>query len=301
MKLTAARITDFQSVVRNYYVAYGRHDMPWRQPKADGSFDPYKILVSELMLQQTQVNRAMPKYHQFLELFPTVEALASSSLSVVLTAWSGLGYNRRAKFLHQAAKKLVNDYGGTFPQDIAELVTLPGVGKNTAGAILAYAFNQPVVFIETNIRTVYIRHFFYDQAGIADSEILPLVAATLPQARGKRAARDDEFISSPGAMRKTVGLSHYRTWYWSLMDYGAHLKQTTGNLNKLSMHYSRQSRFEGSRRQVRGQVIRTLTLAPYDLSALQRLIPDERLAAVLADLQAEGLIRQDGTRYTLSE
>ncbi len=187
-------IKDFQAIVWRYYETYGRHDMPWRRPEKDGSFNPYKIMLSEVMLQQTQVTRVIPKYQQFLTRFPDLASLANAEMGEVLRAWNGLGYNRRAKFLHQAARILVNDYHSAFPMSQAELVKLPGIGPNTAGAILAYTYNQPVVFIETNIRTVFIHHFFNDQSGVTDKQIYEAVTRTL-----------------------SVNKSSARTWYWALM------------------------------------------------------------------------------------
>lgn len=272
--MNSAAVADFQATVWSFYRGSGR-DLPWRRPEPDGSFDPYKILVSEIMLQQTQVGRAIPKFHQFLERFPSFEALASVPLGDVLKLWSGLGYNRRAKFLWQAAKQVIDEHGGQLPATTAELVRLPGIGANTAGAVLAYAFNQPVVFIETNIRTVFIHHFFADQPGVTDRQILDLVAATLP--------------------------ADARRWYWALMDYGSHLKQTGGNLNKLSKHYVKQSAFQGSRRQIRGQILRLLGEKTYTLASLQKAIIDERLTGVLGDLLAEGLIEKTARSYRLHQ
>jgi A/G-specific adenine glycosylase len=217
----------FQELVWNYYHDFGRHDLAWRQPEPDGSFDPYKIMVSELMLQQTQVQRVITKYKEFLALFPDVASLAQAQLGDVLRVWMGLGYNRRAKFLHQSATMVMADFGSVFPTDTAQLVKLPGVGINTAGAIASYAYNQPVVFVETNIRTVIIHHFFNDHTGIADKDILKLVEQTL----------DHE---------------HPREWYWALMDYGSYLKQTVGNVSRQSKTYAKQSTFAGSKRQIRG-------------------------------------------------
>ena len=267
------RVEQFQQTVWEYYRAHGRHDLPWRQPEADGLFDPYKILVSEIMLQQTQVARVIPKFREFVAKFPTVADLAKAPLAAVLQAWSGLGYNRRAKFLWQAAQAVMDDHDGKLPASSSQLVKLPGIGPNTAGAVLAYAYNQPVVFIETNIRTVFIHHFLADKQGIADREIADLVARTLP---------DDA-----------------RQWYWALMDYGVHIKQTVGNLNVLSKHYTRQSAFHGSRRQVRGQLLQLLGEQARSLQALRQSITDERLDGVLADLLSEGLIAKTGPRYHL--
>ncbi len=270
----AARLKSFQRTVMAYYQEYGRHDLPWRQPAADGSFDPYKILVSEIMLQQTQVQRVIPKYHDFLERFPTVQQLATAPLADVLRAWSGLGYNRRAKFLHEAAQMISQQSDGQFASDISSLVKLPGVGHNTAAAILAYANDKPVSFIETNIRTVFIHHFFNDQQTVSDEAIMEMVTTTLPKT---------------GA----------RLWYWALMDYGAHLKQTVGNLNQASKTYTKQASFEGSRRQLRGRVIHLLGTGQYSADQLMAKLADQRLDEVLHDLVEEGMIRQQGQQFSL--
>jgi A/G-specific adenine glycosylase len=276
MSISQQQIADFQKVVKDYYAQAGRHDLAWRKPEPTGDFDPYKILVSELMLQQTQVSRVTPKFTQFLELFPTIETLAASSLAAVLTCWSGLGYNRRAKFLHQAAQQIQHEFDGRFPTTIDELVRLPGVGKNTAGAIVAYAFNQPVVFVETNIRTAYFYHFFMGRGVVSDGEVAALVEQTLNHA-------------------------HPREWYWALMDYGAYLKSTGKKLNKLSKYHTKQAPFEGSKRQVRGKVIRTLATQAQTLVQLQSVIPDSRLGQVLDDLLYEGLISKKSDKYNLCD
>jgi A/G-specific adenine glycosylase len=272
--MTRPSLTDFQNIVWNYYQTSGRHDLPWRMPLTDGSFDPYRIMVSELMLQQTQVLRVTPKYYEFLGRFPDVVALAEADLGQVLTVWSGLGYNRRAKFLWQAAGSISQTFHGVFPDTPAGLVSLPGVGKNTAGAILAYAFNQPVTFIETNIRSAYIHHFFADQTYVADAAIIELVEQTLDH-------------------------SNPREWYWALMDYGSYLKKTAGNASVRSLNYTKQSAFHGSRRQIRGQVLKCLTLGAASLSRLEHLIPDDRLPAVLDELLAEQLVHFESGYYRL--
>lgn len=267
------RIQEFQNTVLEYYRVHGRHGLPWRCSNADGTFDPYKILVSEIMLQQTQVPRVVSKFDEFLRLFPDVSSLAAAPLGDVLKAWSGLGYNRRAKFLRQAAQQIVREYGGVLPRTSAELVRLSGVGPNTAGAVLAYAFDVPAVFIETNVRTVFIHHFFAGQQGITDRDILDVAARSLPGSA--------------------------RTWYWALMDYGTHLKQTVGNLNKSSKHYTVQSPFAGSKRQVRGQILRLLANEPRTKAELAELVSDERLPQVLGDLLREGLAEITAARYKL--
>jgi A/G-specific adenine glycosylase len=262
----------FLETLWGYYAAHARTTLPWRQPTSDGTFDPYRIMVSELMLQQTQVARVIPKYLAFLERFPAVDSLAAAELGDVLRMWQGLGYNRRAKFLWQAAQYV--HQLGSFPSTQKELVALPGVGVNTAGAIMAYAYNQPVVFIETNVRTVYIHHFFANRSDVADAEIAALVTQTL----------DDE---------------QPREFYWALMDYGSHLKATIGNPNKASRHYAKQSTFHGSRRQIRGQIIRLLGERPYTPQELRSVVNDERSDAVVQELLAENMIRQQGQAYHL--
>jgi A/G-specific adenine glycosylase len=268
-------VVQFQQTIWQYYREHGRHDLPWRQPEADGSFDPYKILVSEIMLQQTQVQRVMPKYVAFLEAFPNVEVLAAAPLNVVLQLWSGLGYNRRAKFLMRAAQTVVHNFDGIFPQDQKQLVTLPGVGIHTAGAIMAYAYNAPAVFIETNIRTVYIHHFFADQTDIADAAIATIVGETLD--------RDNA-----------------REWYWALMDYGSFLKQSVGNVSRSSKAYVKQSTFAGSNRQLRGAVIRELLDKPKSLEELSQLLPDDRLSTVLATLVQEGMVSEAQGHFSIT-
>ncbi len=264
----------FQETVQKYYLRHGRHDLPWRKLESDGTIDPYRVLVSEFMLQQTQVPRVIPKFWQFMERFPDISTLAKVSLADVLRAWNGLGYNRRAKFLWQAAGMIVRDHAGIVPDNCDELTRLPGIGPNTAGAILAYAYDQPVVFIETNIRTVFIHHFFPKQQRVSDQQIVDQLAQTIPD--------------SP------------RFWFWALMDYGTYLKQQVGNLSARSKHYTKQSAFEGSKRQLRGQVLRLLLNGQLDRQVLAKSIGDTRLAAVLADLSRDGLIVQAGRYYRLA-
>lgn len=266
-------INVFRQTVWDFFVAQSR-DLPWRRPAADGSFDPYPILVSEYMLQQTQVNRVIPKFNEFMMVFPNLESLAEANLAAALRSWSGLGYNRRAQFLHQAAQRLWREYQGRIPADPAKLAELPGIGPNTAAAICVYSFNLPLVFIETNIRTVYIHHFMADQDAVDDKELRPLI-------------------------QKTLDAEQPREWYWALMDYGAYLKQRHGNAARHSKHYSVQSRFTGSPRQIRGTIIRLLAERPLNLAELQKQIADERLEPLLEQLTREGLIHRHGTHFSL--
>lgn len=254
-------LQQFQEIVWDYYAKHAR-DLPWRSSEADGSFDPYKIMVSEIMLQQTQVSRVIPKYEQFLTRFPNVSALADAQLGEVISVWQGLGYNRRAKYLQLAAKQVVREFGGMLPASVEKLEALPGIGKNTAAAICAYAFNQSVSFIETNIRSVYIHHFFNDTEQVHDKDILKFVEQTCDQ-------------EMP------------REWYWALMDYGSYLKSSIGNMSRQSKAYVKQSKFEGSRRQIRGNVLRYLSEGPHTEKDLQERITDERLGLVINDLEKE--------------
>lgn len=260
----------FTRTVWRYYDRHGRHDLPWRQTRL-----PYRILVSELMLQQTQVARVIPKYQTFIAAFPTPHALARAPLAAVLRLWQGLGYNRRARFLHEAAKVITRD---GFPTSYEGIRQLPGVGPYTAGAVLAFAYEKSVPVIETNIRTAYLHHFMRGETSVTDAEILALVSETLPT-------------------RRSV-----REWYYALMDYGAHLKAEVGNKNSQSRHYTVQSRFAGSDRQIRGAIIRLLTGGGSTARVLSAALPDvdrERLANQLMRLMAEGLVVKVGRRYEL--
>lgn len=266
---------DFQATVLGYYKK-NKRSLSWRTPVIKNRMDPYKIMVSEIMLQQTQASRVENKYKQFLEKFPTVHSLAVASLSDVLEVWQGLGYNRRAKYLRDAAVKIVAEYGGMLPDDSSALTKLPGIGPNTAAAIVVYSYDKPAVFIETNIRAVYIYHFFTNQNKVTDKQILELVNRTLPA-------------------------DNFREWYWALMDYGTYIKKQFGSHNSHSKHYAKQSTFHGSKRQVRGQVLRELSHGPLNTSMLSASIQDERLKDVLDDLLHEKLIQYDGNIYRVAD
>jgi A/G-specific adenine glycosylase len=264
----------FVETVWQQYRERGRHDLPWRQ-----TTNPYKILVSEVMLQQTQVERVIGKYQAFIATFPSVKRLAAASLGDVLKLWQGLGYNRRAKFLHAAAVAVVSEYGGMFPKDVQGLQRLPGVGPYTAGAVAAFAYNEPVVMIETNIRQVYLHHFFSKRNEVHDADILQLV-------------------------ERTVSLDTPREWYWALMDYGSYLKRQHGNINQKSKHYTKQSKFAGSDRQIRGAIVKLLTqeAQPLTVGMVQKRLTAFaalRVAEQLAELQTEGMIVKVGFRYQL--
>ena len=244
-----------------------RDHLPWRR-----TTEPYKILVSEIMLQQTQVDRVVPFYNAFIKKFPTAQKLAAAKLPAVLKAWQGLGYNRRAKFLHEAAKIIVRE--GFVGQK------LPGVGPYTAGAISAFAFNKPEVFVETNIRTVFFYHFgFLQKARTSDKELLPLVAEALR--RSKMQPHD---------------------FYAALMDYGSYLKKRGVKLNSRSKHYNKQSKFEGSARQLRGAILRELLKKPATLAQLTKNLSRKRgeVERELGRLMNEGLVMRLESRYQVA-
>ncbi len=269
---------EFTAMLRGFYDEHGRHDMAWRHSEPDGSYDPYKIMVSELMLQQTQVSRVEPKFAAFIALFPSVKVLADATAAEVLRAWNGLGYNRRAKYLHEASLKIMTDFDGKFPDSLEALQVLPGIGPNTAGAIMAYAYNKPVVFVETNIRTVLIHHYFAGQTAIPDKDIITWL---------QKAVRQLE-------VEQVTGFGP-RQFYWALMDYGTFLKKTYGNNIAASKSYTKQSVFKGSRRQIRGKIIRLLTETDEAASENQLLqkLDDERTVSVIESLVKEGLVRRD--------
>ncbi len=270
--LSLSTIHSFQKKVYDHYHKHGR-DLPWRKTK-----NPYHVLVSEIMLQQTQVERVIGKYEEFIAAFPDFASLAEAPLPKLLRLWQGMGYNRRALSLRALAQKVVSGHRGKLPAGPDVLMSLPGVGKYTAGAVLAFAFNKPVVFIDTNIRRVYIHEFLKDRENIRDEEIVPLV-------------------------RQTLDMRNPRKWYNALMDYGAVLKGGQGNPNKRSAHYVRQSPFENSNRQVRGRILKALVAGePLTVTRIARDTGSDalRVKRNLVDLENEGFIRKEGRYYILS-
>lgn len=271
MKLTPQQITSFQETVWEYFRTHQR-PMPWREnPSA------YNVLVSELMLQQTQVSRVVPKFEEFLARFPDIQTLASAPLASVLIAWSGLGYNRRAKFLHEAARKIVDEYKGSIPDKHDKLVTLTGIGSNTAGAILAYAHDEPVVFIETNIRTVLFHHFFTDDGTkVSDKELR-------------------------GIAEQVLDRDNPREWHWALMDYGTYLKKTAGGRLGQSKHHKKQPLLRSSLREMRGRILKTLVAGVLEEKTLRSIVQaDERYDSALKSLQKEGLLVRKGDEISLT-
>lgn len=273
----------FRKAVWAHYRTHGRHTLPWRKTR-----DPYRILVSEVMLQQTQVERVLPFYRDFLKRFPTARKLARAPLRDVLRLWQGLGYNRRAKQLRDAAQEMT--YLPFFSyrrkkvdtEIVKNLEKLPGVGKYTARAVAVFAYNVPEILIETNIRTAVIHRFFPKRnpaiyGGISDKEVEAVLAKVLPA-------------------------KNVREWYWALMDYGSYLKRSGVRLNARSAHYVKQKPFAGSTREARGAILRELSKGARTEARLAGLLGDDRkeqLRLALKILEREGLIRKGSKGFSL--
>lgn len=242
--------------------------MPWRD---EPTF--YHVLVSEIMLQQTQVSRVRIKYASFMDSFPTVAALANAPLADVLREWQGLGYNRRAKYLLQAAQQVTLFGEPTTTEGLAEL---PGIGRNTAAAMMNYVYRTPTPFVETNIRTVYFHHFFSTDQSVSDADILSQV-------------------------EETMDADHPREWFWALMDYGADLKSKGLGRLDMSRHYRKQPPLKGSVREMRGCIIRELSRGPSELKELYHLSKDtSRYSIAIQGLAKEGLIIQKNSVFELT-
>jgi A/G-specific adenine glycosylase len=265
-------IEEFRQMVLAFYQQHKR-PMAWRE-----TTDPYLILVSEIMLQQTQVERVALKYPEFIARFPDFPALARASPADILPVWQGMGYNRRAIALQKCAVRVMTEFGGTLPRDVDILETFPGIGRATASSIAAFAFNLPVVFIETNIRRVFIHFFFSYGDQVNDTEILPLAERALDR-------------------------ENPREWYWALMDLGTSLKKSVPNPNRRSAHYTKQSAFEGSDRKIRGGILRML-VSGQKMTAVQisRACAEEteRVAKILEALESEGFIRREGKYFGIA-
>lgn len=246
-------------------------DLPWRNTR-----DAYEVLVSEVMLQQTQVARVLNRWDRFLKRFPTVDALASASSSDVVDEWQGMGYNRRALALKRCADACAQHHDGRIPRNLDDLLALPGIGPATAAGVRAFAYDVPGLYLETNVRAVFLHELFPDEEGVSDKVIAPLVIESCPE-------------------------DNARGWYYSLLDYGAHLKATVVNPSRRSKEYNRQSKFEGSRRQKRAEIVRLVLASPgvcwqdvlADLNDFEHAAGREDVApdyfqGLLNDLQKDG-------------
>lgn len=289
-----SRIATARSAILRWFGRNGR-DLPWRRSR-----DPWAVLVSELMLQQTQVERVIPKYEAFLERWPTPAALAASPLGDVLRAWSGLGYNRRAKHLHEAAKAVVERFDGVVPRTVEALESLPGIGRYTSRAVASFAFNDDVALWDTNVRRIFLRVF----------------------AGGEFARRVPGEDALERLLTEALPKGKSRDWHGALMDFGSAVctgrspgcgecplaascvaapKFLAGRTPKAAL-VKRQPAFPGSRRQGRGAIIRLLAerrggVAVTEIAALSgRADADELLDALVG----EGLVARRGGEVRLA-
>jgi len=246
-------------------------DFTWRRTS-----DPYAVLVSEVMLQQTQTSRVERYFEVWMERFPVLDALAAASTADVLEAWQGLGYNRRALELKRAADMVSSQYGGVLPADTADLMALPGVGPATAAGILAFAHDRFAVYLETNVRAVLLHELFPEADEVSDREL-------------------SELLLQVNAHAETRGISA-RSLNYALLDYGTYLKKTYPNPSRRSKHHSRQSPYEGSRRQKRARLLEAILAgggqSTLELAALYSYDP-ALTESILGDLAEEGFIAQN--------
>lgn len=307
-------IPQFQKKIFSWYKK-NRRDLPWRN-----TTDSYRILVSEVMLQQTQVARVLPKYKEFLQKFPTLEKLAKASDKTLLRVWAGLGYWRRAKYLKEIAKILLKakktnskmsprrptagrehrsqnpagfedrSFWSLFSEP-KDLEKLPGIGHYTARALACFAFGSTEAFLDTNIRRVYLHFFFSKRKNVSDKEILKVA---------------QKAVTSISHDRRIWMYSHIasREWHYALFDYGA-LMLKDKKINRKSRHYTKQSKFEGSFRSFRTKIIRFILDQPNQTatkSRIKRLLKEAQSPyapeRILAALEKDGLIKKKGGAYS---
>lgn len=269
--LTSSVIELFRKLIYAYF-KNNRRDFPFRN-----EITPYNVLVSEIMLQQTQTGRVAERFLEFKKEFPDFLSLSNAPNKKLLMAWQGMGYNRRVLALKQIAKEVITDYNGQLPDTVDILKTFPQIGHNTASSIAAFAYNKPSIFIETNIRRVYIYFFFPKKKNINDKDILPIVEST-------------------------VDNDNPREWYYALMDYGVMLKKTHPELNKRSSHYRKQSPFKGSNREIRGKILKILTSESEILEStlLKKLqLKIEKMRPILQQLEQEGFLKRNGNKISI--
>lgn len=293
--LTKKEIQSFRDFIWEFYAA-NKREFAWRNVA-----DPYWVVVSEIMLQQTQTHRVVPKFDQFIAEFSSFEMLAQASLRDVLSLWQGLGYNRRGRYLHELAKAVMHNHNGVLPSGFDELRKLPGIGSYTAGAVSAFAFNKPAVFIETNIRAVYLHAFFSSISGFSYPGLPPRQATPDKQfQQAETKISDTELMPFIAA---TLDAQNPREWYYALMDYGAQLKKIS-NPNIRSKHRTVQSKFEGSDRQIRGKIIALLT--HYDSLSLADLIAHidsnqaDRIVRIAGELCVDNMIENEKNVYLIA-
>lgn len=257
----------FQEFIYTFYKKHGR-EFPFRK-----NITPYNVLISEIMLQQTQTKRVSEKFLNFIRIFPDFQTLSEAPLEDVLKEWQGLGYNRRAIALKKIAGIVIKVHNGNLPKSLEELKSFPQIGHNTASSILTFAFNQPTIFVETNIRAVFIYYFFQNNKIVNDKDILPLI-------------------------EKTFDKKNPREWCYALMDYGVMLKKKFPELNKKSAHYRKQSPFKGSARQIRGKILKILVekkqISKTELKNNFKHINYDLMDKIFLQLESEGFIESKG-------
>lgn len=275
---------DLDAFVRKVRSEGKKHhrDLAWRYID-----DAYAVLVSEIMLQQTQVSRVEKYWPRFLKTFPTLDALASADTSLVLEHWQGLGYNRRALALKRTAEECALRFEGELPRTYDDLLKLPGIGPATAGGVMAFAYQKPALYLETNVRTVFLHELFPEEVGVSDKTLEPLVLETC--------SKEDP-----------------RGWYYALLDYGAYLKSIMPNPSRRSKHHSKQSVFEGSKRQKRAELVRIVLGTPgistaeakraldeFEREKGRSEITEDLFQSLITDLSSEGFFTFNETTNTL--
>jgi A/G-specific adenine glycosylase len=270
--LTSEVIKAFQDFIYSFYNSKKR-SFPFRE-----DITPYKVVVSEIMLQQTQTNRVAEKFVEFINKFPDFKSLAQASVEELLSTWQGLGYNRRAIALKEIAERILSKFNGEVPKEINALTSLPQIGHNTASSILSFAYNIPTFFIETNVRRVYIYFFFPGKSQIDDKDIMEIV-------------------------KISVDRENPRDWYYALMDFGTMLKKTHPDLNKRSVHYRKQSKFDGSIRQIRGKILKLLLKKSLSIKEIIDTInyEEKKIIEILNTLKKEGFIRQERDKFFIKD
>lgn len=274
VQLSQEQIKSFQDKILSWYAEHQR-DLPWRKTR-----EPYNIMISEIMSQQTQIPRVVQKYQEWLEAFPTIQDLAQAPVAKVLTHWSGLGYNRRALYLQKAAQAIVSDFDGIFPQDVATLQTLPGIGEYTASAISCFAFDKQIVVIDTNIRKVIITQFLIDSEEVGGKNEMKIIREIAEQL-----------------------LPHGRAYEWNqaLMDYAGSV------LRKEKITIPKQSKFKDSDRYYRGQILKLLlqkqSITPLELhdhfNKKEQIINQDRLKKIISSLEKDNLIQSSKSRLKI--
>jgi A/G-specific adenine glycosylase len=273
MSANEKKVTEFQRMIFSWWESH-RRDLPWRK-----THDPYRILISEVMLQQTQVSRVLPKYEEFLTLFPDVQVLAGATVASVLRAWKGMGYNRRALYLHKTAQVVMSEHKGVFPMIESELLKLPGLGIYTVRALLVFAYKKDVAMVDTNVRQI-ITHYFFSGEKQSATVVQKIADSLVPK-----------------------GLSW--EWHQALMDYGAlamsRIKPKSPQSRKKAIPFRESNRF------YRGRIMDLLRENTREENELVYEIAtrynksEDLVEVILEGLVSEGLVVKKSTKISLPE